>query len=52
MEDDDMIVGRKSKVAFDSRTAFERGGEGDQAVFRKCSTVVQAAVRETCRSGI
>ena len=52
MEDDNTVVGRKPEIAFDACTAFERGGEGDQAVFRECSAVVQAAVRKTCRSGI
>jgi hypothetical protein len=51
VEDDDLIVRRQPKIAFDSRAFFERRSEGDQAVLGKRGARVQAAMRKSGRTG-
>jgi hypothetical protein len=52
VEDDDLIVCREPKIAFDARAFFKRGGEGDQAVLGKRGARVQAAMRKSGRTGV
>lgn len=52
MKDDDLIVGRKPQVAFDSATEFESRGKSGQAVFGTSEAAVQAPVREAERTRI
>ena len=43
---EDPVVFGQPDIALDARTSLERGGKGDQAVFRELRTEVQPAVRE------
>ena len=52
MEDNDLVVGGQPQVAFYACAELERGGEGNEAVFRKACSVVQAPVSEALRPRI
>ena len=52
VKDQDLVIGRQSKIAFDSCADIQRCSEREQTVFGEPRAVVQASVREPLWSGV